>query len=518
MMTRTFAVGVVALFALASAACNGDNLTKINENPNAPTEAPPGPLFTNAVAFGVGRWDGQVAPPRIELLAQQLAEVQYPESDQYKRLRANFTAAPFNAAYNNELRDLESVSRVGEAMKEPGYWGPARLMQAWEFGMITDQWGDVPYSQALRGDSAFDNALSPKYDPQQQIYAGLLATIDAAVKGMAAAPTTALTLGSADPIYSGSLAKWQRFGNSLRARLAMHMVNVDPAKANTELAAAFAGAGGLIAANTDNAILTYPGDGIFDNPWSVNFQGRDDFRVSDRLMAFLQGYADPRLSVYAMPTDADPTKYAGLPNALEHSDALPNMTTTSRPGIVLYPVKTAYGTFNGNGATFPSFIITFAEVSFIRAEAAERGLGGLTAAQAAGFYNAGIRASMEQWGVTDNAKITAYLARPEVAYKGGVAGLKQIGVQKWIALYTQGIEAWTEWRRTCEPETIKPGPAAVFATHPRRLEYSTTETAVNAANVGEAVTRQGADLMTTRIWWDSKPTAAPTYFSGCGTR
>src|SRR6185503_4132330 len=111
MKTRTWTVSIVALFALAAAACSPDKLTEINSNPNAPTEAPPGPLFSSAVAFGVGRWDGQVAPPRIELLAQQIAEVQYPESDQYKRLRANFTAVPFNNAYNNELRDFESVAR-----------------------------------------------------------------------------------------------------------------------------------------------------------------------------------------------------------------------------------------------------------------------------------------------------------------------------------------------------------------------------------------------------------------------
>ena len=88
----------------------------------------------------------------------------------------------------------------------------------------------------------------------------------------------------------------------------------------------------------------------------------------------------------------------------------------------------------------------------IQAEAAERSLGGLTPSQAAGFYNAGITASMNQWGVTDAAAITAYLAQPAVAYKGGTAGLKQIALQKWIALYSDGGQAWFEWRRTCTPD------------------------------------------------------------------
>jgi hypothetical protein len=145
--------------------------------------------------------------------------------------------------------------------------------------------------------------------------------------------------------------------------------------------------------------------------------------------------------------------------------------------------------------------MVYAEVAFIQAEAANRGIGGLTPAQAAGFYNAGITASMEQWGVSP-ADIAAYLAQPGVAYAGGAAGLNQIGLQKWIALFAQGTEAWAEYRRTGNPATLKAGPAAAINTIPRRVAYSVDEQSVNGPNRAAAVARQGADNMTTHVWWD----------------
>jgi len=116
---------------------------------------------------------------------------------------------------------------------------------------------------------------------------------------------------------------------------------------------------------------------------------------------------------------------------------------------------------------------------------------------------------MNQWGVTDVTAIASYLARPEVAYQGGTAGLSQIAIQKWISLFGDGGNAWFEWRRTCQPSTIAPGPAAVVPYVPRRFYYSQTELSVNGANVQAAVTNQGTDNFGTLVWWD-KPANAPT--------
>ena len=183
----------------------------------------------------------------------------------------------------------------------------------------------------------------------------------------------------------------------------------------------------------------------------------------------------------------------------------------SRPGTIFYPGVTSSGTFGTSaGLSTPSYLMTYAELLFIKAEAAERGLGGLSAGEAATDYYAAIRASMEQWGVTDATAITAFLASPDVAYKGGTDGLKQIATQKWIALFSDDAQAWAEWRRTCQPSNVIPGPNTIVPYIPRRYYYSTTEASVNANNLNAAIARQGADNFGTRVYWDTKPTNAPT--------
>lgn len=519
---RLLTVGAAIALAGSTVACNPDSLTDINKNPNSPEVAPPGPLFTQAARLSAARWLGGGYDLRgAALLSQHLAQVQYPDEDAYSRLTGGATTGYFDAPYYTELEDLQKIILKAETDDEPGLYGPALVLRTWGYGFLTDTWGDIPYSQALQADEG--GSLSPAYDTQQSIYDDFFVVLNKAADDMGSA--TGPSLGDADPIYGGSLSKWRKFANSLRARHALRLVNVNATKANAELTAAFTDPGGVFMSNADNAVLRWPGDGVYNNPWSDNFQTRDDHRMSDRLMNIMVDTAtgmaiDPRTPIYAMETsdttDA-PDTFAGMPNALTHSDASAYFNISSRPGEAFYPGQTAYGFFGGQGKSFPSFMMTYAEVTFIKAEAAARGLGGLAAGMADSLYREGIRVSMQQWGVTD-AAIAAYLARPEVAYQGGVAGQKQIAIQKWIALYTDGGQAWFEWRRTCQPITVKPGPAAIINSVPRRLQYSITEVSVNGASLDEALTRQGADEFTTRMYWDKSPTAAPTHEAGCGVR
>ncbi len=375
-------------------------------------------------------------------------------------------------------------------------------MKSWAFQIMTDTWGDIPYSEALRGDST-GGSLTPKYDAQKDIYAGMIADLKTAATTMTAPTATDPGLGGSDPIYGGDTDKWRRFANSLRARMSLRISDVDPATANTELTAAFSGPGGLMQSNADNAELAWPGDGIFDNPWASNFATRDDHRIAKVLADTLNTLKDARITVYAQPTKANSAVYAGIQNGLSTTNAATFFNTTSRPGTIFYPGVTTYGTYGSSaGKRTPSYLMVYAEVAFIQAEAAARGLGGLNAGQAAGFYNAGIRASFEQWGLPSSAA-DAYLQQPGVAYAGGATGLRQIGLQKWIALFTQGSEAWAEYRRTGNPSTLTPGPAAIISSIPRRIPYSVNEQSVNAASLSEAVSRQGADNFLTRVWWDT---------------
>ena len=499
--------GLLGLAVIGSAVgCNTDNITNTNHNPNSPTSAPAGALFANATVNAIRRW---VVFGSGAVVTQQFSSVLYPTVDSYVSVQADGTSGSFTSAYTSDLADYRQVISAGKSASQAGIYGPAMVMSAWDFSNLTDQWGDVPYSEALKADSGI---VTPKYDAQKDIYAGMFASFRQAATDMAAVPSGAPTLGSSDPIYGGNLAKWRRFANSLRVRYAMRLVNVDPATTNAELKAAFADPGGVFQSNADNALMAWPGDGVYDNPFSTSVASRLDVRVAKTLTD--QMVNDPRLSVYAMPVaDSSVYKngYGGEPSGISADSAAKWFKLASWPGARFGPGVTSYGVYGtSDGRKAPSYVMTYAELMFLRAEAAERGLGGLASSEAATDYYTAIRASMAQWGVTNEAAITAFLATPAIAYKGGVAGLKQIATQNWIALFSDSPQVWAEWRRTCQPSTVVPGPTAIVPYVPRRYYYATTEALVNGDNLRAAIARQGPDNFGTRIYWDSKPANAPT--------
>jgi hypothetical protein len=516
--------GSAAALALMAFGCNNDKITALNQNPNSPEDVPAGPLFTNAARntintwFGGGWYDLRAA----SWATQQLAEIQYNDEDVYARMHGADTESDFNNSYAGELKDLQQVINKATAAKTPGTYAPAIALRTLGFAFLTDSWGDVPYFTALKGDSV-GGSLSPAYDKQSAIYADFFKVLDQASKDLVGATNT---LGANDPIYAGSPAKWQKFINSLRLRLALRVINKDPALASTQLAAAINAPGGLILTNADNARFPWPGDGVYNNPWSNNLGGRDDWRMSNRLMDLMLANSDPRIPIYAQPTPADATKYAGSPNGIAVTKNPLYFNVTSRPGVIFYKGKTSYGpTFGGSGASLATFVLTAAEVNFTLAEAAERGVGGLTPGQAAAYYNTGITQSLAQWsGVAPastqiSAAATAtFLAQPGVVYLAGTPGLIQIAQQKWIALFTDGGNAWAEWRRTCRPATVVAGADATENEVPRRFEYGIRELTVNLASVDAVTATQGPNTLHSKVWWDVV-TAAPTYpGASCGVK
>src|SRR5215467_14127431 len=144
MRRRHFAVLATALTALA--ACNNDKLTDINTNPTNPTDAPLGPLFTQAVVSAVPRWMSNFR--YAGLISQQTAEVQYPDEDRYVRLDPASTGGLLTGPYSSELEDFQQVIKKANALNRPATSGPAMAMQAWDYEYITNTFGDIPFSQA----------------------------------------------------------------------------------------------------------------------------------------------------------------------------------------------------------------------------------------------------------------------------------------------------------------------------------------------------------------------------------
>jgi len=195
---------------------------------------------------------------------------------------------------------------------------------------------------------------------------------------------------------------------------------------------------------------------------------------------------DPRLPIYAAKTQSATSQtYVGIPNGLLPGDASNlGFSKTSKPG--------AYFT----NPHAPAVIISYAEVLFDRSEAAARGLAG---GDPADLYKQAIKASLQQYGVSDE-EITDYIAQPSVQYDE-LNFRKSIGEQKWIALFGQGLEAFAEWRRLDYPE-LQPAVAGVLNGMPQRFIYPGTEQSLNGANYKAAVSAQGTDLLTTKLWFD----------------
>lgn len=397
--------------------------------------------------------------------------------------------------------------------------------------MVTDMWGYVPYSQALQGDAA-KQITDPKYDSQQSIYMDLVTKL----KSYIAMINPSGSSISQDQIYGGNVTEWQKFGNSLLLRLYMRMQVADPSAAKAGIQSIISSGAPIFTSDADNAYFHYQPDPYENRVYSW-FITREDFKVNQTIVDTLKNLNDPRLPVYAVPVRDTSMKsdnpftypdsaYVGYPSSVS-SGTIPTAQSSDIGAYFISP-------------TSPGFLMTYAEVEFIKAEAAARGWisGGPTAA--ANYYDAGITASMDQFtasnmssilnsltntavyqnlsllkneypqGIT-SAQIKTYLQQSSVAYPTSGSlnqQLQAIAKQKWIAMYGQGFEGWSCWRRTQMP-VLMPGPNAIFQGAnkvPLRMFYPPVEQSLNPTNYKAAVAAQGPDNETTglltKIWWE----------------
>lgn len=461
------------LFASLFMGCTKD-FKETNTDPNNVTAVPTSYLMTYA--------QRSILSNRFNttglLYSQLFSETQYTNTSRYETDEASF-----NGYYTGPLANLQQIITLNtdeDTKADAAASGAnvnqiaiARILKVYTFQLVTDMWGEMPYSDALLGQEAF----TPTYDTQDAIYADFVkelteaaAQIDVNAAGM-----------EGDIIFAGDMEAWKKFAYSLKARVGIRMTEVDPATAQSVVTSALSGA---FKSNSDNALYSYLPDAANWNPYYDHFLTRTDYAISEPLVNYMAAINDPRLPIYADPNAAG--EIVGMPFGLTNEDA-GSITNAeiSFPGIAV------------RSANSPGILLTYSEILFIKAEAAARGW---ISDDAATVYKEAITASMEFWGV-DAASIEAYLAQPEVAFDA-TNYRKSIGEQKWVSLYMDGEESWSEWRRLDYPELV-PAPAAVEGKDiPRRRAYTQDEYDLNNTNVEAAVARQGADVMSTRIWWD----------------
>jgi len=466
-----------------------DDFGDTNIDPNNPSEAQPELLLTSAqrsVSDVVGAFTGN-------LWVQYMAETQYNDDSRYSNSNANF-----NGWYTGPLKNLQTIIDLNtdEETRANALSGGsnanqiavARILKAYFFHMMTDRWGYIPYSDALQGAENF----SPQYDSQEEIYLALIDELKAAVSQMDGGAGV-----SGDILFSGDMGQWAIFANTLRARIALRMADTSQ---SSVAASEFADAINSGVISTD-VLYPYLDSADNENPWYSRFRTRTDYALSDVLADYMKDLGDQRVAKYGNPApDVDNDdgvttldEIVGMPYDAENPGNITN-AAISFPGAAIGAGGPGVGIQNA-----PLPIITVSEMHFAMAEAVERGW---ISGSAEEHYLAGIQTSWEQWEVFDQAAYDAYISNPEVAYSSANWDEK-IGKQKWVALYPNGYEAWAEWRRLGYPE-LEPHPQAFTedAQIPVRQTYPTTESQINEAAYNAAVSAQGADSPSTRLWWD----------------
>lgn len=410
--------------------------------------------------------------------------------------------------YQNVLKQtMDVIAKTGSVPTASNLYNQARIWKAHSFMILTDTYGDIPYTEAGLG---FISDISyPKYDRQEEIYKDILKELDEATTALDASKTTSAN----DILYGGNITLWKRFGYSLLLRAAMRLSKVAPDVAKTYVAKAVAG--GLMRSNSDNAVIRHTS--LYNNWIAVHLTAREkaNFYIAKPFLDFLKSNNDPRLNGIAVrapgalsgadqnpaKTTSDPTKQIGMPMGFD------DVSIRNRFAIDGVASLYDYSQVNLNtvlSLTAPEYLVTHSETQLLLAEAVVRTW---ATGDAATLYKDGIEAHMRQMAdygtaaAISEVNIAAYIAAHPLDPS---KALEQINTQYWVSSFMNGSETWANFRRSGFPALAKnPYPGSeITGNFIRRMPYPDGETIVNKANLDAAVAIQGPNDINTPVWWD----------------
>ena len=470
---------LVMILFIGIGSCTKD-FEEMNVDPNNPVVAPATNLLAHSIRyFADNYYDDWMNMNNCAGYSGQIGKIQYIDEARYL-YRGGVVNNAWYDAYS-VIMDLEKAK--GLALEEgatpnTNLKAACMTLQDYIWLIVTDTWKDIPYSQALAGEDGVTNA---PYDSQEAVYAGLITDLKAAADLFAAGEGD---LGEGDILNNGDVAKWQKFCNSLRLRIAIRISGVDNATAT----AIFTEVLGdpvkypVLESNDDNVMLYWPGAAPYKEPWAENAETRDDHGMANTLIDYLKANHDPRLPVYAHPAASD-GEYRGVVVGAENGS------------FVLADISRIGARFRDDAQGFTPFF-RYAEVCFLKAEAYKLGL---VTGDAQAAYEDGIKASLTENGITDEA----YLLEPAVVWNDDIT---QIWYEKWVALFKQGHELWACTRRTDFP-LMSAAPSSVYNGHnrpPFRYPYPTDEVNLNGANITPHMAGIVDHFWGQQMWWDTR--------------
>ena len=469
---RKASIYVLLGFSLSS--CK--KILDVNVDPNNPTDVPANVILPAAevnLAFSVGgnasRYTGHFIQHYGGHRAQPLEYGQYNFSPSSSD---NF----WSSMYSGVLRDLKSVMEKSRASGDSMYVGVSQILMAQTFSILTDLYGDIPFSDALNGVAS----IAPKYDKQEDIYPALIKMIESGVTNVKS--NVGLKPGTDDVIYNGVMASWEKYGNSLKLRLLNHLSKVQPNAAGDFLNTNPV----LITSNAENAKVTFGTTQANANPihsFDV-LSGRKDMAVGSTIVNKMKSLNDPRIPKYFYPVKngTNAGQFAGNVPGGDNDDA--GETKFSRIGPAFASISS------------PILLLSYAEVQFIISEVRLR-QGNVAAATTA--YNNAITADFLYVGNTAT-EADAYLAQPAVTFDGSLQRLME---QKWIVMFQAPYESWVDWRRTGFPTLTPATTNFTGGIIPRSLPYPQFEINLNRTSLEEGPgVPVPFESLKERVWWD----------------
>lgn len=510
-MKKIFNHSMLAAFILFSVSCE-KGLEELNVNRTSPTTVDPVLLLNNAIInasfptktliFDIGVVQQMVSPNGGVLAGANF--------NQDSRDAAGIVWSTY---YQNVIKYTQDVITTTKGLPaRSNLYNMTRIFQAYTFMMLTDEYGDIPFLESAKGYT--DLLFLPKYDAQQGIYTKLIQELTEATAALNASGTTE----ASDLLYAGNIVKWKKFGNSMLLRAGMRLSKADAAKAQATVLAAFNG--GVITDNADNGYIRH--DANYNQPLGSTLNGSEaaNFYLAKPFVDQLKSTNDPRLAAIAIryvgatsgnsqtvaSGSSNPAQQIGMPMGKDNGTVVAQATADGLASFYDYSQADRRRILK---TTAPVFLVTAAQTQLLLSEARFRGW--ITTGTADQYFSDGIKAHMDQMSVYDAGSAVASAARDAyVAANPLMAGteLQQINTQYWIASFLNGPEAFANFRRsgfpvlTANPYGQPNNPDVPNGTFIRRMTYPTTEISVNTTNVNEAITRQGADKLSTRVWWD----------------
>ncbi|MRG47937.1 SusD/RagB family nutrient-binding outer membrane lipoprotein [Chitinophaga sp. SYP-B3965] len=495
--------GAVLILGMFVTSCTKD-FTEINTNPNASPEALPQQLLRPALVRTL-----TYNMLRNRNFNNELMQVTVDASDaEGKVFRYDYRASWSDYLYNGWYLQLTNFKDIYKIASDSGiyynrsYTGISLVCQAWIYSMLTDTYGDVPFSESNKAKT--DSITEPKFDAQKDIYMGLFKMLDTA--NLLLTTNTAID-GSSDPVFNGNVSLWRRFCNSLQLRLLMRVsgkAEIAPmaiAKIK-DMVDTRASTFPIMTDSSHSAILRWTGAGLLVSPF-VGGVREQDFRTPGIASFFIDNlvaWNDPRISI-PVPWGNGTFNRWGIAPASGAYLGIPSGYAAGEN-----PPKKAYFTSNTSAVSMQTeplagMIMNTAEVKFILAEASlKKWINGSPAT----FYNAGARESIKMWLPTWNLDIQAFLAGGDVEWEEGLsddAKMERIHLQKYYALFMEDLQQWFEYRRTGHPVLPKGGGLRNGGVMPARMTYPVLVQSTNPTNYKLAVAAQGPDQISTQVWW-----------------